>query len=262
MMNSYLPNNRERRQRRTLLLITAIIVVLFGIDYLSGGLLRTPLRAVASSIWRAIDNSVLAIEHSGLFARSSTLAHENAALQNQIAELQERLATYQAAEDENQTLRDMAHMATHLPGITARVVSSFKASPYGTFLIGAGSDSGVQKDAAVLSKEGFVIGRVTEVSSTQSLVQEIFSSHAKIEAIVGSTPLNLSGMGGGNAVGEAPRGSVIATGTPVRAPGLGGALVGLVGHTEGDVSNPSVKVYVRTPVNIETLELVYVTSAK
>ena len=261
-MNSYLPNNRDRRQRRNLIFATLFVIALFAIDFFTGGLIRTPLRTVGTAVWNAIDGSVAAIAHNGIFARSSTLAHENDALQQQISDLKEQLALYQSAESENQDLQQLAHLAAQLPGITAPVVSSFKASPYGTFLIGAGSGEGVAKDAAVLSKEGFVIGRVIEVSPHQSLVQEIFAPRAKVDAIAGSIPLSLSGSGGGNAVGDAPRGSVIATGTPVHAPSLGGKLIGIVENTEGDVSSPSVKVYVRTPVNIETLRLVYVTSAR
>ncbi|RJQ35462.1 rod shape-determining protein MreC [Candidatus Parcubacteria bacterium] len=259
-MSLYLPNKRERSQRRKLLVATLLVLFIFAFDFFSAGTVRGALRIVGSAVWSVIHGATTGITTSGIFATRSMVAHENARLKGEISALEEMLAHYQADAMENETLREMAILAEKEPGLTASVVSSFKASPYGTFLIGAGEAEGVRVNVVVLSKEGFVIGKVIEVSTHQALVEEVFAPRSKLEAIAGSIPLTLAGSGGGNAMGEAPRGSQIATGTPVRAPELDGRLVGIVGDTEGDVAAPSVKVYVRTPVNIETLQFVYVTT--
>ena len=257
-MSLYLQNKPASRPRRTLLFVTLLVIALFGIDFFSGGAIRGAVRAATSTLWRATDATMRGITTSGFFTTRSKLARENANLSHAVAGLEDQLALYRAAQAENEELRRLARLAEGTPGITAPVVSSFKASPYGTFLIGAGAAEGVEEGDIVLSQEGFVVGRVLEVSAHQALVEEIFAPRAITEAIAGSLPISLAGSGGGNAVGEAPRGSQIAMGTPVRAPNLGGRLVGFVGHMEGDAAAPSVKVYVRTPVNIETLRLVYV----
>lgn len=255
-------NNDNRRQRGKLLLATLIVIVLFGIDVLTNGFLRAHVRIAGSAVWRAANGVVRGITGSGILATRSMLARENGALKQRIAQLEERLAAVRAAEVENQELRAIAHMATLQAGVTAPIISSFKASPYGTFLIGAGASEGLQVGATVLSKEGFALGKVIEVAAHQALVKELFASRSKLDTRVGAIPITLLGSGGGNAVGEAPRGSVIATGTPVSAPELSGRLVGLVGKTEGDVSSPSIKVYVRTPINIEAIRFVYVVNVQ
>ncbi|HEY4526776.1 MAG TPA: rod shape-determining protein MreC [Candidatus Paceibacterota bacterium] len=257
-MNLYLQNKPGRRPRRTLFFVTLLVIALFAIDFFTGGMVRGPLRSAGAMLSRATDTVARGIIGSGLLSTRSMLARENANLKQTIVGLEERLALYRAAQVENEELRRMAHLASDMPGITAPVVSSFKASPYGTFLAGAGSTEGVREGNVVLSKEGFVVGRVLEVSAHQALVEEIFAARTTIEAIAGSLPLSLTGNGGGNATGEAPRGSLIATGTPVHALSLGGRLVGVVGQTEGDVAASSLKVYVRTPVNIEALRVVYI----
>ena len=255
-------SNDNRRQRRKLLLATLIVIALFGIDILTHGFIRAQVRVVGSAVWRAADGMVRGMTGSGILATRSKLARENEELKHQVAQLEERLAAMRAAEVENEELRAIAHVAALQNGVAAPIISSLKASPYGTFLIGAGASEGVQRGATVLSKEGFVIGEVTEVAVHQALVKELFASRSKLDTRVGTIPITLLGSGGGNAVGEAPRGSQIATGTPVSVPSLGGRLVGLVGKTEGNVSTPSVKVYVRTPVNIETIRFVYVVNVQ
>lgn len=257
-MNLYLQNKSPRRERRTLLIATVLVVVLFSVDFFTGGMIRTLARSVAVGVWRTTDSLARGITGSGILATRSLLAHDNERLKNEIASLTEQLSAYKAAEIENEELRGLAHVALSRAGKTAPVISSLSASPYGTFLIGAGARDGVVQGAVVLSSGGFVVGTVVEVQDSQSLVEEIFAPRSALEVLAGSIPVSLSGSGGGNAVGEAPRGSLIATGTPVYAPQLGGEIVGFVGRTEGSVSNPSVKVYVRTPVTIETLRLVYV----
>ena len=89
---------------------------------------------------------------------------ENAALREQISRLEERSAAYQVLVEENKSLREMTRAASLGVGVTAPVISSFRASPYGTFLIGAGSADGISPGDIVLSSENFVIGRASGFS--------------------------------------------------------------------------------------------------
>ena len=256
-MNWY-QQNRQKRQRRNLLLATFAVVILFALNYFTGGLVARPLRSIGSTLWRGSNVALTDVAASGVFATKAGLAKQNQTLRQQLAALQERSDAYQALEAENEQLRSLVHLAESAAGITAPVVSSFKTSPYGTFYIGAGALDGVQKDAIVLSAEHFVVGRVTDVSAHQALVTEMFAPQTHIEVLIGSVPVTLTGKGGGNAEGDAPRGSSIATSTAAVAPSLGGRTIGIVGKAEGDTASASVKVYVRSPVNLEQLLFVYV----
>lgn len=250
-------NTDNRRKRKKLLLATVLVVAVIAIDFLSQGAIRKPARNVATSLWgivRGIENSVAG---SGVLSTRSHLARENQSQREQISALSQEVAMTRMLQDENEELRALLHLASVNPGVAAPVLS-LQSSLYGTFVIGAGEGEGVYKGALVVSKAGFVIGHVSETSAHQSLVSDIFAPQASIEVVIAGTPLTLEGRGGGNAVGTVPRGTQIETGTPVLAPSLGQRAVGFVGKTEGDASSPSIKVYVRTPMNTSELSFVYV----
>ncbi len=248
----------NKRGRKKLLLMTLAVAGLFFIDMLSGGIVRAPLRGIGAFLYQKVDYVWVATFGSGVFSNKAQLQSENNALRTKIASLQEQLAETAVSGAQIQSLRMFAHMASTTKGITAPIISSFTVSAYGTFLIGAGKAEGVQSGALVLSDGGFVVGTVLDVQQSSSLVSEIFRAGESIDVHAGSIPITLAGRGGGNAIGMAPRGSLIATGTAVTAQSALGKPVGLVEHVEGDMSSASTAVYVRTPVNFTELQFVYV----
>lgn len=250
-------NTDNRRKRKRLLFATILVVGILVVDFFSGGMIRKPIRSLASLLWDVVHTTENRVAGSGLLSTRSHLARENQSLKEQISALSQEITMARMLKDENEELRALLHLASVSPGVAAPILS-LKSSLYGTFVVGAGASEGVVEGAIVLSKAGFVVGRVSEVSAHQSLVSDIFAPQASVEVVIAGIPLTLEGSGGGNAAGAAPRGAQIATGTPVVAPSLGQRAVGIVGKTEGDVSSPSVKVYVRTPVNISELSFVYV----
>lgn len=258
-MNSYRPN--DKRGRRRLLVATVVVAALFLADLLTGGAIRAALNTVGSAMWSATRSLSAGVTQSGIFSTKASLARQNAALQAQIAQLQNKAAAYTAVETENQQLRSLVHLAAVASGTTAPVISSFAASPYGTFLIGAGSSDGVQKGTLVATPDGFLIGRVADVSARSALVVGIFAPGQRIDALVDAIPVILSGRGGGTASGEAPRGATISVGDIVTAPSLGQRPIGVVGSVQGNAASASTKLMVRTPVNLESLQFVYVETA-
>ena len=248
----------SRRTRRNLVLVTILVLALFGIDRLSGGWIRRPVSSVAVTISQGASAVYRQVFGDGIFSSRVSLAAENESLKRQLAALNEEVAAARASEAEDAQLRALAHLATSTKGISTHVVSSFTASPYGTFLIGAGTLQGIHNGALVLSPDAFVIGLVSDARSSQSVVSETFAAGASVDVIAGDVPITLSGKGGGFATGDAPRGSSIASGTPAIAPAFGGRTVGFVERTEGSAASAAVKTYVRAPVNLTTLDLVYV----
>ncbi len=257
MMNSF-PQSDSRRRRRRLFAATVLVIFLFVADLVSGGKLRALVRESASVAWQSVSRVGQAVGQSGFFSSRAALAHENAALQATIAHLQDRAAAYSAVEAENAQLRALVHLSAAAPGITAPVTSSFRASPYGTFTIGAGSADGIQKGALVLTPDGFAIGRISDVAAHQSLVVGLFAPGETLDVVINGIPMSLHGEGGGQATGEAPRASAISVGDPVFAPSLGGKSVGIVGNVQGSQASASTKLFVRVPVNLASLLYIYV----
>jgi cell shape-determining protein MreC len=256
-MNSYRQNNSNKGVR-SLVVATIFILLIFCIDFVSGGVIRTWVRDVGSALWEhgaGIGNSVA---HSGGFSSRTALAQENAALRAEVAQLQDAAAANNATQSENDQLRALTHLASTAPGITAPIISSFRSSPYGTFMIGAGSADTVQQGALVLTSDGFIIGRVADLSAHTALVSELFAPGQSLDVLVDSIPISLQGEGGATARGQAPHGATIAVGESVVAPSLGQRAVGVVGDVESTAASPATDVLVRLPVNLESLSFVYV----
>lgn len=245
------------RARQRLLLATIVILLIFGVDFLSGGFIRDVFRGGAGMIWNASVSVRTGIARSGFFSSRSSIATENAELRDQLNQVQERAAAYSVLLDENKELRSLLNLAQQERGITAPIVSSFRASPYGTFLIGVGHGA-VVEGAYVVTEGGFVVGRVAEVGTNTSLVRGIFAADNQIEAIVGGEALVVEGQGGGNARTNAPRSIVLSQGDPVIVPTLGGRPIGIVGRVESDASGADQRVFIQLPVNLSALRYVFI----
>ena len=261
-MNSYRRNNDARRP---LIAVTALVIFLFFADLLSGGALRHAVRSGAASVSRVVTGTSSNIRASGLFATRASLEAQNLVLSQEVATLQQRAAAYTVVESENTQLRALANLPQRPSGITAPVVSSVIASPYGTFLIGAGSGDGVQSGALVLAsdngEDAFVIGTVTDVGTHTSTVQETFAPGATVNTIIAGSAVSLSGSGGGNASASVPRGMQVAVGDAVVSPQLGARAVGIVGNIASSSASATQQLSIRVPVNIGGLEFVYVVSS-
>jgi cell shape-determining protein MreC len=227
------------------------------IDVFTGGFIRAHVQTAASFVWNTGVTISRSTTGNGYFTSHRKLAGENDNLRQQLARLEERAASYEVLYAENAALRGLLNLAQTERGITAPIVSSMSASPYGTFLIGAGERDVVSGDL-VMSEGGFVIGRVADVSATTALVREVFASEASIDVRIAGASVVAEGHGGGNARAKVPRGVALAVGDAVVAQSLGGRAVGVVGSIESDQASAEQTVYIRLPLNLSSLSFVYV----
>ena len=248
--------------RRRLLLATAFVILLFLIDLVTGGKVRAIVRDGAAAVSLTLHHMSAGISASGYFASHAALASENQSLKAHVAALAERAALTTALQEQVATLESLAHLAQSTPGVSAPVASSFIASPYGTFLIGAGSAEGIAPGALVLSGSGFVIGRVTDVGKGTATVVEIFAPQHSIDALIDGSPVTVKGAGGGNAIAQVPHGVTVTVGDPVTAPEFQGRPIGVVGHFDTDPSSAATQVYIGSPVNRAALQYVFVIPAQ
>lgn len=253
---------RSRARRRRLLFVSALLVLLIGFDLISGGMLRSVVRTASAGLWRVSASMRASVTGTGYFTSHRTLAAENATLRESLAHAQEDAAAIDELRSENDQLRLLVHLASEQPGVTVPIVSSVSASPYGTFLLGAGAGDGIALDSLVETQDGFVIGTVTELHPHTALVTTALAGGANIETVIGSTPTTVEGRGNGNGRAEVSRDVVIATGTPAIAPTLGSRPIALVGHIESAQASASQTLYLSLPVNLAALRYVYVVSPR
>ncbi|MDO8522472.1 MAG: rod shape-determining protein MreC [bacterium] len=253
-----------RPGRHRIILATVIVCALVLVDSLSGGGIRSIARAGGSLVWRWGISIEGAIYGSGFFRTRRALLAENSALTEQVAQFQERAAAYRVLQDENAALREILRVSEISrgkgkdSGITAPIISSFRASPYGTFQIGAGTSDSVSPGNLVLSAEDFVIGRIEVVDAHASLVKEIFAPNTLTDAVLHGVGVAVLGQGGGNARADVPRQADVAVGDPVISATLGSRAIGIVGNVSEDSGNAYRRVQIYLPVNLSVLKFVYI----
>ncbi|HEY4519901.1 MAG TPA: rod shape-determining protein MreC [Candidatus Paceibacterota bacterium] len=257
-MSWYRQNKDASRGRRRMLIATGVVLAFVIADQWSGGIVRDGARVGSSFISGYVSSAALAVLHTGFFSSRRALSVENAELQTVIKILEERIAGYQALEEENVSLRSLLSVSKKNAGITAPIVSSVRASPYGTFLVGAGESSGILMGHIVLSSGGFVLGVVSDGGLTTSLVTSVFAPEETVRAVVSGVSILLEGRGGDNARAEVPRDARIAPGDIVVAPEYDGRPIGVVGEVVFHSGDASKTIYVRLPVNLASLGFVYI----
>ena len=260
-MNSY----RHNSSRKRLSIATALLVGVFLIDFATGGKIRAFVREGAAMLYSASGAIITPIAQSGFFSSRRALTEENESLKAQVASLQIRSADYQALKEENNSLRQVVRLAIKDPGITAPVVSSFRSSLYGTFLIGAGMSDGVTTGSTVMignAETSIALGAVTEVTEHTSLVTQFFAPNVSTDAVIRGIGVTVVGSGGGNAIAHAPRNSPIEIGDSVIAPVLGQKVIGIVNNIVGDETSVSRDIYITLPMSLASISFVYVVASQ
>lgn len=264
-MNSYRRSNARAGllsgQSGRLLAITFIVMFVFIADLASGGKIRDISQGAAGSISATSAAAFNAIKHSGLFSTRAQLAAHNEELQAEVERYREQDSAYQALKAENDQLALLAHLAQDDTGTTTAIVSSFRSSPYGTFLIGAGAREGIKHDSIALTDLGFVVGRVTDVSTHTSLVTQLLSPGKSIDALIGKDPATFTGTGGGNARAQVPRDIEVKVGDIITSGTVGGRRIGIVGKVESESADAYSTVYMRLPQNVAGMRFVFVLSS-
>ena len=249
----------SRSGQRRLLAATALVIVLVILDLLSGGKVRSVLRDAAGLIWGAGSHVELAISRSGYFSSRRSLENQISALQEELQEAHTQAAAFSVVEAQNQELSVITHLAASSPGVTAPLASSLIASPYGTFLIGAGSGDGITAGELVETSGGFVVGTISDVQAHTSLVQESFAPNATIDVVIDGASVQAKGQGGGEAIAQIPRTILVSANDPVTAPQFKNKPVGVAEHVNADPASAVSTVLIALPTSLSSLEYVYVT---
>lgn len=258
-MNSY------RRNERTplfsvVIFVLALVGILFGVDYLTRGALREQVRSVSGAAMSTTASAASAIGSSGFFSSNRALQTENEELRRDLSLAAEMLASVERLQGENETLRALAGLAADLPGKTARIISSFQTTPYGTFMIDVGRDGGIGEGFLVLTEGGYVLGTIADVHASTATVRTVFSPGQDVDLVVGDAAFVAKGQGGGNAEAEVPREALMRVGDSARAPLFANRPAGIVGSVSSASSSATQSVHIRVPANLDTLQFVYVVS--
>ncbi len=250
----------RRGKSKPLIILTVLVILVVLLDILSGGKIRFEVRRAVAFLSQSTNSVTSHLWGSSFFSTRAALQAENRTLTTQLEHLSERAAASELLQQENDTLRQLAHLSENTPGVTAPIISSISSSPYGTFLIGVGVNDHLAKGDLVLTDGGFVIGQVSEIGRSTALISEILAPGASFDATLNNAAVHVEGEGGGNGRLEAPRGLGIAVGDVVVVPQFRQRGIGVVGAIASSSASASQHVYLRIPTSLSKLQFVYVTS--
>lgn len=255
---SHRSSHGAKAGRRRLLAVTALVIVLILLDLITGGSVRSLVRSMTASLWAGTERVRSSITNTGYLSSRRALAEDNATLRTENMSLREKAAAHDVLLAENEQLRVALSLAQNRRGVTAPVVSSFRSSPYGSFIVGLGVGDGIAVGDLVVTEGGFVVGVVSDVHTKTSAIEGVFSAGKMTDALIGGTAVVLTGDGGGNAHAEVPRGVEVSEGQGVISLEHGGRALGIVGRIESSPTSPDQKIFVRLPVNLTSLRYVFV----
>jgi len=254
-MNSFQQN---KRSRRTLLLLTLIVFIIAGVDYASAGFVRTSIRDAVSMVQGGVFKMVSAVSAAKPLSSRQSLLDENARLKEEMRTLSSYATQNEILKAENNALRSLVRLQEDTSlGISARIVSSLRSSPFSTLVIGIGEGAGISIGDYAVIQGGFAIGTVSEVGERSSLVTLFTAPEQTVAVQIGEAPVEMKGRGAGNAVAELPREIVISEGDAVLLQGSRFA-AGVVGRIESTPANASKRVFVVVPVSIQSERFVTV----
>jgi len=254
-MNSFQRHN-TRRPTKALFAVTVLAAVVVSIDIFSGGAVRSFARTSVAAILQVTNSAQNRIFSSDIFSSRAALRNENEALREEVRALTTLKTENTVLRAENTALKGLITVASEYEGgISTRIISRATASPYGTVMLGAGSDDAVAVGDIVVAPGEVVIGIVADVDSSQSLVQLFFAPGVQTDVRVGEEAFVAEGRGSQNATIEVPRGISIVEGDPVYLAGSP-FLLGYVEHAALKPVDAIYTIYIGMPFNISSLSFV------
>lgn len=249
---------RRNRSFALTLFAIATLGVILAFDNPARSALTGTVRGMTANVWEAAHGARESFESYGGISSRVALADENKKLQEEIARLQSLSLHNDVLRAENATLRDMFSLHEAYPtGIAAPVLSNPSVSPYGTFVIGSGSEDGIAVGSFVLSAPRVAIGRVREVDARTALVGLFSAPGARTEVVINKVRAEYEGRGDGNGLFVVPRGVLVSEGDAAELPGMPFA-IGFVGFVKDDPADADIQVLVRVPANLPGLSFVEV----
>ncbi|MEK7531975.1 MAG: rod shape-determining protein MreC [Patescibacteria group bacterium] len=254
-LNDDRKRRKERRRVQTILLAVLILFVF-------GGLFHRALSPAAIYLFSPVVRGFNALTNSlspvfSIPFEKAALLKENVALRDALRQKDLELYQYEALEKDIELRKEALEVGTSTDLVLANVLMRPPRSPYDTFIIDHGEESGIREgDEAIYAK--VVLGEVDQVYGNRSRIKLFSSSGREISIFIGEKKIEAVavGKGGGNFEARLPRGVEIAKGDNVVFPNSHGGVFAVVEEIEAKASDTFQRVYFQNPVNISELRYI------
>lgn len=142
------------------------------------GVLTSPLESAASYISSKFDS------FTGGFISSKSYRDRVSELEQQVADYQKQLVDYEKMKKQIEAYEEFLDVREKNPDYTwvySTVIGRDSADMFGSFTINKGSADGIEVNDAVIYSE-YLVGVVTEVSPTSSVVRSVFDPSVNVAA--------------------------------------------------------------------------------
>lgn len=190
------------KRRGLLLIITAIVIcaITIGSLYASGNrssFITNTVNTVMQPLKKGMKAGVDKLE--SLYAyiyKFDTLEQENAQLREENAALKAKQDEAEMVSSENEELREMLGLSEtirELKKVDATVTEWTSSNWASTFTISKGGNNDIEVGDPVINSSGELVGQVTQVGGSWSVVRSIVDTSIKIGAAAGGTSAIASG---------------------------------------------------------------------
>lgn len=248
MKNALIQIKRRKRVQQI-----GIGVVALGALWLSLPLLSQGFFALLSPVWNgsAVGKQIIEEDIASNFIPRYTLVAENKKLEDRVRDLSLSLSALRA---DMRALEREAYIATTtVPSRTilrGAVYAKPPVSPYGTFLVNVGWQSGVREGDYAYAHEDVAVGTIESVSSYHSIVSLISRPDRETSGIFETgIQVPLVGQGGGVLKALVPVGSAVEVGHLIYATDSSRPVIGVVEALEEDTGEGVLIVFIRQSVN-------------
>lgn len=252
----------KRRTRQSVL----VLIMLFGFLFFFRPFFSGIALSLATPVWRFEDflaNMIAPVTTP--WADTIELTVQNNQLKISLTESQANLAAQNRLVKEYRTILGSfgdPETGTLQAGTMAHVLVRPPQAPFDELIVDKGSKSLVTVGDIAFGPGMIALGRVSEVYGASSKIVLFSSAGEPTTAFVEDTGVfDMEGKGGGNFTFQVPRDTDIPGGTPVFRDGRR-LLIGEVGTTTRDTNDSYGLVYVRTPLNVGSLQWVLIQKDK
>lgn len=260
---SYLQDRKKDKRNKKIIISIVLIVIFFLFSFLGFfSKLGGTFHFLGKPFWKSSNVVSDSIDSSSYIIRNKkSVFNENKNLQSENVILKDRMINYEILERENTELKELFNRIQNPSSyILARVLSKPNKSPYDTLVIDIGKDKMLVSGEKVYVSNSLPLGEIVEIYENTALVKLYSSPDEVTEAeidVVGAS-VELVGRGGGNFEMVIPKDLSVPNGVAVVLPGLNSKVLAIVVDTISEAKDPTNKIILKSPVNIQELKWVQV----
>lgn len=260
-MNFHLKSKPKSRYGIKTILVSIFVVFLLVFTIFFPNFTTNALHTVFKPFWYAKNRSVVISDYFfGFLSLKSSIIKENAKLEEELVNLRMTKIDYETLLKENEELKLVFDIKNSSNKVVSNILSKPPQSPFDTFVLDSGADSGVSVGDRVYISDTIIVGKIAEVTPKTSIVRMFSNGGQESEVTSARTGNNfvIKGSGGSNFTLEVPKETDIVWGDVFLYPGSNTSVIASVYFVDSSSQSSFKTVHLRYPVNIFQSKRVFV----